>query len=161
MDKSIRGEEAPRGESPVIHRVRGSRAWLLGIVYAAALLPMTIAPKVGGNVLSRYMTIEAIVERGTLTIDSSPLRARSGSPDVVKFGRHFYSDKPPVLAALAAPLYALPFGMGIRFSGSPGQFVLANLVLTWGLVGIGSGLALVALRKILQAAPVSPRVADC
>jgi hypothetical protein len=79
---------------------------------------------------------------------------------VVKFGRHYYSDKPPVLAALAAPIYALLFWTGVRFSGPPAQFVVANLVLTWVLVGLSSALTLVALRKILQATPVSPWRAD-
>src|SRR5262249_38482302 len=85
---------------------------------------------------------------------------RSGSPDVVKFGRHLYSDKPPVLAALAAPIYGIARMMGLRFSGPPPQFVLVNLVLTWLLVGLGSGLALVALRPPLEAAPVVPWLAD-
>ncbi len=160
MNQSIRAGKVPRAESPILHPVQQIRPWLVGLVYAGVLLPLTIVPKVSGNVLSRDMTIEAIVERGTLAIDRSPLRARSGSPDVVKFGRHYYSDKPPVLAALAAPLYALLFGMGIRFSGPPAQFVVANLVLTWVLVGLGSALTLVALRMILQAAPVLPWVAD-
>jgi MFS family permease len=160
MNQSNQAGAVPRGALLILRPVHPVRPCLIGIVYAAVLLPLTIVPKVSGNVLSRDMTIEAIVERGTLTIDRSPLRARSGSPDVVKFGRHFYSDKPPVLAALAAPLYALLFGMGIRFSGPPAQFVVANLVLTWVLVGLSSALTLVALRMIIQTAPVSLWVAD-
>ena len=121
---------------------------------------MSIAPRHSGNVLSRYMTTEGIVERGTLAIETSPLLARSGSPDIVRFGPHFYSDKPPVLPALAAVLYAPLYGAGVRFSGPPAHFVWANLVLVWGVVGVASGLTLVWLRQLLQAAPVPPWVAD-
>ncbi len=162
MVESIRKGSGPR-ESPtgvVAHRVHRLRPWLLGALYAMILLPMSIAPRHSGNVLSRYMTTEGIVERGTLAIETSPLLARSGSPDIVRFGPHFYSDKPPVLPALAAILYAPLYGAGVRFSGPPAHFVWANLVLVWGVVGVASGLTLVWLRQLLQAAPVAPWVAD-
>jgi hypothetical protein len=106
------------------------------------------------------MTIEAIVERGTLAIEASPILARSGSPDVVRFGRHLYSDKPPVLSVLASAVYAPLYAAGVRFSGLAMQFVTANLVLTWVVVGLASGLTLVALRQLLQMVPIAPWAAD-
>lgn len=160
MDQSIPDAGVSREDSPVVCRVHPARPWLLGALFAAVLLPLTVAPKISGNVLSRYMTIEAIVERGGLAIERSPLLARSGSPDLVQFGPHFYSDKPPVLPALAAPIYALLYGAGVRFSGPPSQFVVANLVLVWGLVGFSSAWTLVGLRQLLQAVPVMRWVAD-
>lgn len=148
------------GAWPIVRPVHRLRPWLLGAVYAAALVPLTVAPRHSGNVFSRYMTIEAIAERGTLAIERSPLLARSGSPDVVKFGDHLYSDKPPVLPALASPIYAVLMMAGIRFSGPGPQFVLANLVLTWAVVGLWSALTLVWLRQMLQAVAIRPWVAD-
>ncbi len=162
MVESIGTGTGPRGATTavIVRRVHRLRPWLLGALYAAALLPMSIAPRHSGNVLSRYMTTEGIVERGTLAIETSPLLARSGSPDMVRFGPHLYSDKPPVLPALAAVLYAPLSGAGVRFGGPPSHFVLANLVLVWGVVGLASGLTLVWLRQLLQAAPVPPWAAD-
>jgi hypothetical protein len=130
------------------------------MLYAASLLPLTFTPKHSGNVFSRYMTIEAIVERWTLAIERSPILARSGSPDVVLFGTHFYSDKPPVLSVLASPIYFLLYMAGIRFSGPGYQFVEANLALTWGVVGLASALTLVWLRRILQGVAIPAWASD-
>ncbi len=94
MVESIRKGGGPR-EAPtavIVRRVHRLRPWLLGAFYAALLLPMSIAPRHSGNVLSRYMTTEGIVERGTLAIETSPLLARSGSPDIVRFGPHLFSE---------------------------------------------------------------------
>src|SRR5262249_19559443 len=107
-----------------------------------------------------YMTIESLVERGSLAIESSPLRAGSGSPDLARFGRHLYSDKPPVLSALGAVVYLPLFEAGIRFSGSAGPFVLVNWILVASVVGVCSALTLVWLRQLLQVVPVSPWAAD-
>ena len=150
----------PLGALPLVRPVRGLRPWLLGAIYAASLLPMTLTPKHSGNVFSRYMTIEAIVERGTLAIERSPILARSGSPDVVRFGSHSYSDKPPVLPVLASPIYFALYMAGIRFSGPGYQFVEANLALTWGVVGLTSALTLVWLRRILQGVAIPAWAAD-
>lgn len=159
MSQSIPDPRAPRGE-PSASAARSLRPWLLGAAYWLALLPLTVSPKHSGNVLSRYMTIEAIVERGTLSIETSPLYARSGSPDVVKFGRHLYSDKPPVLPALSTVVYAPLVVLGYRFSGPPPQFAVANLALVWCVVGSSSALVVVALRKLLDLVPAAPWQAD-
>lgn len=149
-----------RGAWPIVRPVHRLRPWILGLVYWAALAPLTVAPKHSGNVLSRYMTIEAIVERGTQAIERSPILARSGSPDVARFGLHSYSDKPPVLPAIASPLYAILYLSGVRFAGPGPQFVVANFAMTWGVVGLASALTLVWLRRMLQAVPIGRWAAD-
>jgi len=151
----------PWGGWPVVRPVPPWRVWVWGIAYWFALAPLTWSPRMSGNVFSRYMTIEAIVERGTLAIERSPLLRRSGSPDIVRFHSHFYSDKPPVLPAIASPIYAaLVFAGGIRFSGPVEQFYLSNFALTWGLVGLASSLTLVALRSMLRGVAIPPWAAD-
>jgi hypothetical protein len=106
------------------------------------------------------MTIESIVERHTLALDSSPLLKISGSPDLVKFGQHLYSDKPPVLSALTAAIYAPLHALGWSFSASPEQFVRVNLVLVVLVVGTSSAAALVALRRMFQYVPIARGLAD-
>lgn len=160
MEKCNRNLNSPRRVSPVVRRVHPVRPWLLGAVYLLALILLSFSPKISGNVSSRYMTIEAIVERGTMAVEASPLRAASGSPDLVRFGRHLYSDKPPVLSVIGAAVYALVYQSGVRFSGSMSQFVVANWVLVASIVGVMSALTLVWLRQLLQAIPISPKVAD-
>lgn len=53
---------------------------------------------------SRMAAIESLVERGTWQIDGSDF-AQTG--DKVFLNGHFYSDKPPLLQALAAQVYAV------------------------------------------------------
>ena len=151
---------ASRGGLPLVRPVHPARPWIVGAVYLLALIPLSAAPKISGNVSSRYMTIESIVERGTLAIDRSPLLVPSGSPDIVKFGPHLYSDKPPVLAALATPLYSVLRLGGLRFGRFGPGFVLVNWVLVVGIVGVSSGLTLVGVRRLLQAVPIAPWAAD-
>lgn len=160
MLKSNREAEVPRGDSPIVRRVHPLRPWLLGIVYLIVLVPLTLAPRHSGNVWSRYMTIEGVVERGTLAVDGSPLLAGSGSPDLVKFGRHLYSDKPPVLPAIGALVYEGIYLVGVRISASPSQFVVTNLILVSSIVGVASALTLVWLRQLLQVVPIRPWISD-
>ena len=151
----------PWGGWPRVRPVPAWRVWIWGVAYWLALAPLTyLPPRLSGNVFSRYMTVEAIVGRGTLAIERSPLLARSGSPDVVKFGPHLYSDKPPVLPALAAPLYAGLTRAGARFDGPIGGFLACNFALTWGVAGLASGLCLVALRALLQGVDIPAGWAD-
>lgn len=136
------------------------RPWLVGLVFWAAIIPLARSPRHSGNVWSRYMTVESIVERGTLAVDRSPLRAISGSPDLIKVGAHFYSDKPPVLPALAAAVYLPLYASGWTFHGSLPQFVRVNWVLVSAVSGLGAALAVVALRRLMQLAPIRPIAAD-
>jgi len=160
MEKSTENPYASRWLLPLVHPVHPIRPWIIGFLYLVVLIPLSLRPRISGNVSSRYMTIEALVERGRLTVENSPLRAASGTPDLVRFGPHLYSDKPPVLSAMGAGIYALLYQGGIRFSGSPNEYVLANWVLVTSVVGCFSALTLVWLRQLLQAVSIAPIWAD-
>ena len=140
--------------------IHPARAWVLGLVYWLALWPCASAPRHSGNVWSRYMTVESLVERGTTAIERSPMLGPSGSPEVVKVGGHLYSDKPPVLSALTAGVYLPLWWSGWRFSGSPSQFVRVNWVLVAVVVGLASALAVVASRLLLQCVEMPTILAD-
>ncbi len=151
------------GAVPVVRPVKWFRPWLLGLVYFLALFPLTLNPfkdAKSGNVMSRYMTIEAIVEKGTIAVERTPMMKIARPVDIVRFGDHFYSDKPPVLAALATPIYGAMFMVGARFTGSEFQFTLDNLAIIWLTVGVASAMTLVWLRRIFQGVPIPPVVAD-
>ena len=159
-----------RGGSPggtgaaVVRPVHPIRPWLIGLIYWLALIPMTAAPRHSGNVWSRYMTIESLVERGTFEIGRSPLLKPSGSPDLAKYGGRLYSDKPPVLSIAGAMVYAPLYYRGwLRFA-SPRegfrQLPAVNLVLVSTLVGLSSAWALVWLRRLLQATTFPAWVSD-
>ena len=156
------GELRPFGVLPLVRPVGWFRPWILAVVYALVLVPLTVWPSTrhSGNVLSRYMTIEAIVERGTLAVERTAMMRISRPVDMVRFGEHFYSDKPPVLAALAAPIYGAMVLLGVRFTSSEVEFVLDNLAITWFTVGLASSMALVWLRRIFQGVPIAPLLAD-
>jgi hypothetical protein len=136
------------------------RAALLALAYALILVPLARTPHLSGNVFSRYMTVESIVERHTLRIDGSPLRAMSGSPDVVLVKGHWYSDKPPVLSALAAAIYAPLVATDHRFHRSPIEFGLVNWVLVLTFSAFWSAVAVFGVRRMLQAADLPLWVSD-
>jgi hypothetical protein len=133
-------------------------AWAVAIVYWMALLVLSAQPRHSGNVTSRYMTIESVVERGTLAVEGSPMLPISGSPDIVRVGPHVYSDKPPLLSVLSASVYAPLHAKGKGFT--PDDFLWVNLALVSLVVGTSSALALASLRSMLQMVPASNWVAD-
>jgi hypothetical protein len=136
------------------------RALALGLVYWLALAAFATQPRLSGNVFSRYMTVESIVERGTLSISDSPMLAMSGTPDLARFGGKTYSDKPPVLPAIGALVYAPLARSGIRFMSSPRDFSRVDRLMVVVLVGLGSTLSVVSLRLALQWTRLSRRVSD-
>ena len=152
----------PWGAWARVRPVSAGRVWGWGLLCWLLLAPLILLrpPQISGNVSSRYMTIESLSQRGTLAIERSPLLARSGSPDVVRFGMHLYSDKPPVLPTLATPIYFALRMAGVRFTGSLGEFVACNFALTWLVVGTASALTLVALRALLQGVAIPAWSAD-
>jgi hypothetical protein len=158
MSQSTAG--LPYGVLPLVRPIGRFRRWFPAVLYLLALWPLTVQPRHSANVLSRYLTIEAIVERGTLAIERTPLYHMGPPVDMVRFGNHFYSDKPPVLAALASPIYGVLVFMDVRFTGSEMQYAFDNLALTWLTAGISSALTLVWLRRMLQGLPIRPLVAD-
>ncbi|QDV33624.1 hypothetical protein [Tautonia plasticadhaerens] len=143
-----------------------ARAAIPALVFAATLGVLVDPPRVSGNVWSRYMTIESIVERGTLRVDDSPYLGPSGSPDLAKFDGRLYSDKPPVLPALGAAVYGPMHRAGYRMFDlrSPRDFVASfgpvNRALVVLLIALPSALALYGLRRILQAVDVARWLSD-
>ncbi|WP_152050165.1 hypothetical protein [Tautonia marina] len=142
------------------------RAAIPALIFGAALIFLADPPRMSGNVWSRYMTIESIVERGTLSVDDSPYLKPSGSPDLAKFGDRLYSDKPPVLPALGAAVYGPLYASGYRMFDlrSPRTFIESfgpvNRVLVGSLIAVPSALALYALRRMLQAIDIHRGLAD-
>lgn len=157
MSQSNPTPEPPRGPA---RPIGWARSLAVPLIVWLALVPLTMKPRHSGNVWSRYMTIESIVERGTMAIDRSPLLAISGSPDMVKWQGRTYSDKPPLLSVLASLVYGPLYASGWKMSGSPEQFVRVNLVLVASVVGLGTVLALASLRRMLQLAPIPKLGAD-
>jgi len=151
------GVSAP---SPVPRPIRIVRVVPLYLIFGAALAACVDPPRHSGNVWSRYMTIESIVERGTLVVEDSPLLEISGTPDLVQFDGRLYSDKPPVLSALGALVYWPLNRSGIAMAGSLDGFRQANFALVLSLVILPSALAVAALRLLLQAVDIHRGLAD-
>ena len=127
-----------------------SRAWRMGALYWGVVVLLAVSPRHSGNVWSRYLTIESVVERGTLAVDRSPLLAPSGTPDLVMFDGHLYSDKPPTLSALGALVYAPLSWAGVKLAGPPWQFLAVNWVLVATFAAGSAALTLVALRRLVE-----------
>ena len=154
------GGNAIAGVMPPLRPGRPSRPALLALGYALVLLPLTIPPRTSDNVMSRYLEVEAIATRGTLVVEETGLFQKTRPVDLVRFRGHFYSDKPPVLAALASPIYALLDRAGYRFAPSVARFTVANLALTWSIVGLASALSVYWLRVLLQGVDLPPIASD-
>jgi hypothetical protein len=144
-----RPDGATVDDAGVVRPVHWFRPVVVGAVFLCLTALLSRWPRHSGNVWSRFATVESLVERGTLAIDDSPLRG-SASVDVVQFRGRFYSDKPPMLSALGAVVYAPLAWAGIRFTGQPSQWVLVNWVLLVVIVGMSSAMAIVSLRRLLQ-----------
>jgi hypothetical protein len=123
------------------------------LLLMAVFALLTKALPESANDSSRLDQIEALVERRSFVIDDP------GFPTIDKYlyEGHFYSDKPPILAILASPVYAVirSLGFGLR-SHWP-----ACWGLTVAIIGGLSALGLVAFRRvILEAFPISTEWAD-
>ncbi len=157
-------ESPGRGEPlctlPLPRAIHPLRAFALAFVYWLVLISLTNPVRHSGNMWSRYMTIESIVERGTLVVARSPMLPISGTPDLARFDRRLYSDKPPVLPALGAVIYAPIYWSGGRFVNSPEEFARINLILVSALVGTASALALFSIRMLAQTLDFRPWVSD-
>ncbi len=138
--------------------LRRYHVWAVGLIYLMVLVPLSVEPRHSGNVSSRFMTIESLVERGSQAVDGSPLLRISGTPDVVRGDSHYYSDKPPLLSFLTAGIYAPIHRLGFGFT--PSHFVWTNLILVSLVVGTSSALALMALRLMLKTVPMPAWRAD-
>jgi hypothetical protein len=88
-------------------------------------------------------TIQSLVEDGTFVIDET-VYIHTG--DKFRYNGHYYSDKPPILALAASPIYLLLHLAGFTFENNPGLVYYLITLLTMGIL---SALTLVVFRKIL------------
>ena len=88
------------------------RAAVPAVLYAMALAAMTDPPRHSGNVWSRYMTIESIVERGTLVVEDSPLlpMVTSTADNCLGTECPFWEDCFVVQARQRAQAFLVPLG---------------------------------------------------
>ncbi|MEL6759452.1 MAG: hypothetical protein AAFP04_03525 [Myxococcota bacterium] len=88
-------------------------ARLIVLLATITLLVFTFTKhRVGANVLSRFVTVERLIEAGTWSHDGSPL---GGSVDAVQVDGRTYSSKPPTYSLLLA-ITAWPLR---RITGTP------------------------------------------
>lgn len=123
--------------------------WSLAL---AALILLLTAHAVPGSWsdASRLATIESLVERGTLAIDDSTYFWQG---DKVRFGEHYFSHQPPMLALIGALPYAfLHHLFGLEIDSGP-----TYRVLVWVLVGLPVWLGLAALARLCRSAGASDR----
>jgi hypothetical protein len=132
-------------------------AWLLG-VFAYFL------PAATWNPVSRFSLTRALVEQHRLTIDSFA----DSTGDRARAGDHWYSDKAPLVAFLAAPAYTA-YDVIVRSRGKPPTYEVTSTparptaritvnrsfqrglyvcsLATAGLAGVGLGLVLFELLR--------------
>ncbi|ODA28406.1 hypothetical protein [Planctopirus hydrillae] len=95
------------GSKNSLHHYRDFVFWILliaGVIQAAVILQAH--PLQSANDRSRWCAVWSIVERGTFQIDEIRRVPGWDTIDMVKIDGHFYSTKPPMLAMLAAGIYA-------------------------------------------------------
>jgi len=101
---------------------------ILVLILALPLLRPLRTPDVediSSNELSRLAAVQSMAESGTQAINNSPFfqtlrsRDRQHPPDTVKIYGKYYSDKPPVLAALLAWIYGGMMRCGLTFQNNP------------------------------------------
>lgn len=88
----------------------------------------------GWNENSRFDLVRALVEDHTLTID----RFHVNTGDKALVGGHYYSDKAPGLAVLAAPLYGLLLAFRGLFSSEHHFIVFATYLVTLCTTGLAT-----------------------
>src|SRR5438034_1337598 len=90
------------------------------VIFAGAFLWNASVSIDRGLDMDRYAFMESMVERGTFTVDDSPMQ----SVDRIRFRGHFYSGKPPVLNFIGAGVYwALYHGLQWSFRTHSEQVV--------------------------------------
>ncbi len=111
---------------------RYRRRLLVSVALLTAMLTFTLPSLDNANVKSRLATAEALVERHTFQIDRSTL---GGTQDRVFIAGHFYSEKPPLLAVLAAavyyPLHAAGFELRPWSFAVPFAVTFLTIGLSW------------------------------
>jgi hypothetical protein len=120
--------------------------YLRTFIFFFLLFALSTYRGVGGwGDASRMAQIQSIVEHGTFIIDDSVFLPQTG--DKYFFNGHFYSDKPPILALYASPIYFVISRLGLTFQNYQG---IACYLVTLLTIGTASALGLVFFRKILR-----------
>jgi hypothetical protein len=122
------------------------------LVFAAALALCVLVTKshvLSWNDGSRFATVDALTAAHTFAIDGSPYARDLG--DKIRFGGHFYSDKPPLLALLGTGVALALAPLGVTLRATPGTAVYLITLLTVGVwFGIGCAYAY-AFQRLLGA----------
>lgn len=120
-------------------------------VFFTGLFPRFANP----NELSRFESVYAVVENGTLSIDTA-LKVLGDREDKAFSGGHFYSNKAPGLAFAAIPVYrALRVFFPVPHTPSAPIFVLLRLL----TVTLVSGIAVAIFLRRLAPSREGPLVA--
>ncbi|MFC2162946.1 hypothetical protein ACFLRF_04635 [Candidatus Altiarchaeota archaeon] len=125
--------------------LKGNESLVVFISFLLLFALVTHKVSWGWNDLSRFATIESIVEEGTLQIDDSSFFNRTG--DKYYYNGHYYSDKPPILQIAAAPVYYSLWSDGFSFVAEP---KISQFMVTFLTIGVLSSLGLVFFNKSLH-----------
>lgn len=134
-------------------KIKLSARWYSLIIFLVILILWLVQTKTiheSWNESTRLAAIQSLVERGTWRIDASPYGHETG--DKVLLDGHYYSDKPPLFAAIGAiPYAAIYYGLGaaLAIDGClPGDFCVYYW-LTVLLVGMPSALMAALFYKLV------------
>ncbi|MEM7344282.1 MAG: hypothetical protein AAF485_08555 [Chloroflexota bacterium] len=101
------------------------------------------------NESSRLASIQSLVEHGTWRIDASPYGHQTG--DKMLLNGHYYSEKPPLFAAIGAVFYALlHYGMGatLAIDGCQAGTLCVYYWLTIFIVGAPSAVMVILFYRL-------------
>ncbi|MDX6423953.1 MAG: hypothetical protein QOI67_1424, partial [Gaiellaceae bacterium] len=129
-----------------------SRRGLLALL-AFAAAAMWLMQGAGYNQNSHYALVKALAE-GTPRIDATRFETGDLSTQDLAYDEgHYFSDKPPGLAAVALPAYIALRAAGVRTSGDP-------TVMLWalGLVGVVLPTVLLIVLMALVVEAFEPRL---
>jgi hypothetical protein len=108
------------------------RAVALLFLIALAVCALVTKPRVvSWNDGSRIATVDALTAGGTFRIDGSPFAVGLG--DKIRFHGATYSDKPPLLAMLAAAVALVVAPAGISLRHTPGTAIYLVTLFTVGV----------------------------
>jgi hypothetical protein len=102
---------------------------------------------------SRIATVDALTAGGTFQIDGSPYAVALG--DKIRFRGRTYSDKPPLLAVLAAGVAVLAAPLGITLRHAPAPAIYLVTLFTVGVCFAGGCAYAYAFQRLLGANPRS------
>ena len=106
----------------------------LAVLFLIALVVCALVTKprvVSWNDGSRIATVDALTADGTFRIDGSPFAAGLG--DKIRYRGATYSDKPPLLAVLAAAVAFVLAPLGVSLRHTPGTAIYLITLFTVGL----------------------------